>query len=162
MRLGLSESSVASRFKVSPKIRTDATSDFCNNIGTFRTWRDVRPESVMRDNIRSRNTASRCGEAHSVQRSSQVCSTLGLIPVGRQALARAGWSNGDIGRIEINEALEATALAVILGRPPDIVNVEGGASARGHPIGATSDRSSPFDTSRRPQERCRRREVSCA
>jgi hypothetical protein len=87
---------------------------------------------------------------------------LGPIPVVRQALAWAGWSNGDVGRVEINEAFEATALAVILGRPPDIVNVEGGAIARGHPIGATSDPSSPFDTSRRPQERCRRREVSCA
>jgi hypothetical protein len=56
---------------------------------------------------------------------------LGPIPVVRQALARAGWSNGDVGRVEINEAFEATALAVILGRPPDIVNVEGGAIARG-------------------------------
>jgi acetyl-CoA acetyltransferase len=42
--------------------------------------------------------------------------------VVRQALARAGWSNGDFGRIEINEAFEATAFAVIVGRPPDIVN----------------------------------------
>jgi hypothetical protein len=33
MRLRLSESSIASRFKVSPKIRTDATFDFCNSIG---------------------------------------------------------------------------------------------------------------------------------
>jgi acetyl-CoA C-acetyltransferase len=64
---------------------------------------------------------------------------LGPIPAVRQALARAGWSNGDIERIEINEAFAAIALAVTqeLGLPPDIVNVEGGAIAHGHPIGAT-------------------------
>jgi hypothetical protein len=37
MRLRLLESSIASRFKVSPKIRTDATFDFCNSIGAKRT-----------------------------------------------------------------------------------------------------------------------------
>jgi acetyl-CoA C-acetyltransferase len=64
---------------------------------------------------------------------------LGPIPAVQQALARAGWSNGDIERIEINEAFAAIALAVMqeLGLPPDIVNVEGGAIAHGHPIGAT-------------------------
>jgi acetyl-CoA C-acetyltransferase len=64
---------------------------------------------------------------------------LGPIPAVRQALARAGWSNGDVERIEINEAFAAIALAVMqeLKLPPDIVNVEGGAIAHGHPIGAT-------------------------
>ncbi len=64
---------------------------------------------------------------------------LGPIPAVKQALTRAGWSNGDVERIEINEAFAAIALAVIreLGLPPDIVNVEGGAIAHGHPIGAT-------------------------
>jgi acetyl-CoA C-acetyltransferase len=64
---------------------------------------------------------------------------LGPIPAVKQALARAGWSNADIERIEINEAFAAIALAVTqeLGLPPDIVNVEGGAIAHGHPIGAT-------------------------
>ena len=57
----------------------------------------------------------------------------------RQALERAGWKLTDIERIEINEAFAAIVLVVIreLGLPEDIVNVEGGAIAHGHPIGAT-------------------------
>ena len=64
---------------------------------------------------------------------------LGPIPAVRQALARAGWSNDDVERVEINEAFGAIALAVMqeLKLPPEIVNVEGGAIAHGHPIGAT-------------------------
>jgi acetyl-CoA C-acetyltransferase len=64
---------------------------------------------------------------------------LGPIPAVKLALARAGWSNGDVERLEINEAFAAITLAVMqeLGLPPDIVNVEGGAIAHGHPIGAT-------------------------
>jgi len=64
---------------------------------------------------------------------------LGPIPAVRQALAGAGWRLGDIERIEINEAFAAIVIAVTreLGLPEDIVNVEGGAIAHGHPIGAT-------------------------
>jgi acetyl-CoA C-acetyltransferase len=64
---------------------------------------------------------------------------LGPIPAVRQALQRAGWKTGDIERIEINEAFAAIAIAVTreLGLAEDIVNVEGGAIAHGHPIGAT-------------------------
>ena len=64
---------------------------------------------------------------------------LGPIPGVRQALALAGWTNDDVERIEINEAFAAIALAVMqeLKLPPEIVNVEGGAIAHGHPIGAT-------------------------
>jgi acetyl-CoA C-acetyltransferase len=64
---------------------------------------------------------------------------LGPVPAVRQALARAGWQIGDIERIEINEAFAAIAIAVAheLGLPEDVVNVEGGAIAHGHPIGAT-------------------------
>jgi len=64
---------------------------------------------------------------------------LAPIPAVRQALARAGWQLGDIERIEINEAFAAIVIAVAreLGLPGDIVNVEGGAIAHGHPIGAT-------------------------
>jgi acetyl-CoA C-acetyltransferase len=64
---------------------------------------------------------------------------LGPVPAVRKALERAGWALGDIERIEINEAFAAVPLAVIkeLGLPDDIVNVEGGAIAHGHPIGAT-------------------------
>ena len=63
----------------------------------------------------------------------------GPIPAVRQALDRAGWNLGDIERVEINEAFAAIAIVVTreLGLPEDIVNVEGGAIAHGHPIGAT-------------------------
>jgi acetyl-CoA C-acetyltransferase len=64
---------------------------------------------------------------------------LGPIPAVRQALARAGWEIGSVDRVEINEAFAAIAIVVAreLGFPQDIVNVEGGAVAHGHPIGAT-------------------------
>jgi acetyl-CoA C-acetyltransferase len=64
---------------------------------------------------------------------------LGPIPAVRQALQRAGWDVGSIDRVEINEAFAAIAIVVAreLGFPEDIVNVEGGAIAHGHPIGAT-------------------------
>lgn len=64
---------------------------------------------------------------------------IGPVPAVRQALERAGWSLGDVERIEINEAFAAVPLAVMreLQLPEDIVNVEGGAIAHGHPIGAT-------------------------
>ena len=64
---------------------------------------------------------------------------LGPVPAVRQALDRAGWAITDIERIEINEAFAAIVLAVLhdLELPEDIVNVEGGAIAHGHPIGAT-------------------------
>ena len=64
---------------------------------------------------------------------------LGPVPAVRQVLDRAGWMSGDMQRIEINEAFAAIAIAVTkdLGLNADIVNVEGGAIAHGHPIGAT-------------------------
>jgi len=64
---------------------------------------------------------------------------LGPVPAVRKALDRAGWTLADIERIEINEAFAAVPIAVAreLGLPEDIVNVEGGAVAHGHPIGAT-------------------------
>lgn len=64
---------------------------------------------------------------------------LGPVPAVRQALERARWTLGDIERIEINEAFAAVPLAVAaeLGLPHDIINVDGGAIAHGHPIGAT-------------------------
>lgn len=64
---------------------------------------------------------------------------LGPVPAVRQALARAGWSVGQVDRVEINEAFAAIALACLreIGFAEDVVNVEGGAIAHGHPIGAT-------------------------
>ncbi|HEV3106239.1 MAG TPA: thiolase family protein [Trinickia sp.] len=64
---------------------------------------------------------------------------LGPVPAVHMALARAGWSLADVERVEINEAFAAVPIAVAgeLGLAHDIVNVEGGAVAHGHPIGAT-------------------------
>jgi acetyl-CoA C-acetyltransferase len=64
---------------------------------------------------------------------------IGPVPAVRQALQRAGWKIGDIERVEINEAFAAIAVACAreLGLSPDVVNVEGGAIAHGHPIGAS-------------------------
>jgi acetyl-CoA C-acetyltransferase len=64
---------------------------------------------------------------------------LGPVPAVRQALQRAGWEIGSIERAEINEAFAAIAIVVAreLGLSDEIVNVEGGAVAHGHPIGAT-------------------------
>jgi len=64
---------------------------------------------------------------------------LGPVPAVRQALERAHWAIGDVERFEINEAFAAVPLAVAaeLGLPHDIINVNGGAIAHGHPIGAT-------------------------
>lgn len=64
---------------------------------------------------------------------------LGPIPAVKLALERAGWRLGDVERVEINEAFAVIAMVVAreLGLPENIVNVEGGAVAHGHPIGAT-------------------------
>ncbi len=64
---------------------------------------------------------------------------LGPVPAVRQALDRAGWKTADVERFEINEAFAAIVIAVMkeLSLHPDVVNVEGGAIAHGHPIGAT-------------------------
>ena len=64
---------------------------------------------------------------------------VGPIPAVRQALERAGWKVSDVDRMEINEAFAAIAVACTqeLGFAQDVVNVEGGAIAHGHPIGAS-------------------------
>lgn len=66
----------------------------------------------------------------------------GPIPASRKALERAGWSVGDLDLVEANEAFAAQACAVNkdLGWNTDIVNVNGGAIAIGHPIGASGCR----------------------
>ena len=64
---------------------------------------------------------------------------IGPVPATHKALAAAGLSLSDIELVELNEAFAAQCLAVIreLGMDPSIVNVNGGAIALGHPIGAT-------------------------
>jgi len=67
---------------------------------------------------------------------------LGPIPASRLALARAGLTIGDMDLIELNEAFASQALACIreLGADPARVNVNGGAIALGHPLGASGAR----------------------
>ena len=66
----------------------------------------------------------------------------GPIPATKKALKKAGWKMNDLDLIESNEAFAAQSLAVIkdLGIPKEKVNVNGGAIALGHPIGASGAR----------------------
>jgi len=66
----------------------------------------------------------------------------GPIPASRKALARAGWQAEDLDLVEANEAFAAQACAVNadMGWDTDKVNVNGGAIALGHPIGASGNR----------------------
>ncbi len=61
---------------------------------------------------------------------------------GRKVLEKAGWSSSDLDLVEINEAFASVAVhsAKMLGVDPEIVNVNGGAVALGHPIGASGAR----------------------
>ncbi|HEY8529363.1 MAG TPA: acetyl-CoA C-acetyltransferase [Paenibacillaceae bacterium] len=67
---------------------------------------------------------------------------IGPVPATRKALQKAGLSLDDLDLVEANEAFAAQSLAVLkeLGLNPDIVNVNGGAIALGHPIGASGAR----------------------
>ena len=60
----------------------------------------------------------------------------------RKALERAGWKTGDIDLFEVNEAFAVVAMIAMseLSIPHDIMNVNGGACALGHPIGASGAR----------------------
>ncbi len=69
------------------------------------------------------------------------------VPATAKALAKAGWRLGEVELVELNEAFAAQSLAVLrgmereLGRiDPAIVNVNGGAIALGHPVGASGAR----------------------
>ena len=67
---------------------------------------------------------------------------IGPVPAMTKVLARAGWQVGDLGLVEVNEAFAAQAVAVIdeFKLDPDIVNVNGGAIAIGHPLGCSGAR----------------------
>jgi len=66
----------------------------------------------------------------------------GPIPASKKALEKAGWTSGDVDLIEANEAFAAQACAVAkeMGWDNEIINVNGGAIALGHPIGASGAR----------------------
>ncbi|MCL2493451.1 MAG: acetyl-CoA C-acetyltransferase [Clostridiales bacterium] len=66
----------------------------------------------------------------------------GPIPASKKALEKAGLTVGDIDLVEANEAFASQAMVVVeeLGFPAEIVNVNGGAIALGHPIGASGAR----------------------
>jgi acetyl-CoA C-acetyltransferase len=66
----------------------------------------------------------------------------GPIPASRKALEKAGWSVSDLDLVESNEAFAAQSICVVrdLGLDPEKVNVNGGAIAIGHPIGASGAR----------------------
>jgi acetyl-CoA C-acetyltransferase len=67
---------------------------------------------------------------------------VGPIHASRKALAKAGWNAADLDLVEANEAFAAQACAVNkdMGWNPEVVNVNGGAIAIGHPIGASGAR----------------------
>jgi acetyl-CoA acyltransferase len=67
---------------------------------------------------------------------------IGPVPATQKALARVGWSVGDIQEAEFNEAFAAQALACVdaLGIDPELVNPTGGAIALGHPLGCSGAR----------------------
>lgn len=70
------------------------------------------------------------------------CMGIGPVPATKKALARAGLSISDIGLVELNEAFAAQSIACIrdLNLNPEIVNVNGGAIALGHPLGCSGAR----------------------
>ncbi|KAL1770195.1 acetyl-CoA acetyltransferase, cytosolic [Sigmodon hispidus] len=67
---------------------------------------------------------------------------VGPIPAIKQAVAKAGWTLEDVDMFEINEAYAALSVAIAkeLGINPDKVNINGGAIALGHPLGASGCR----------------------
>ena len=67
---------------------------------------------------------------------------IGPVPATQKVLGRNGYSIGDLGAVELNEAFATQSLACIrrLGLDPDIVNNDGGAIALGHPLGSSGSR----------------------
>ena len=67
---------------------------------------------------------------------------IGPVPATQKVLQRAGWSIGDLGAVELNEAFATQSLACIrsLGLDPETVNSDGGAISLGHPLGSSGSR----------------------
>ena len=81
-------------------------------------------------------------KAHATHSQEPAWYTTAPIPVVRKLLDKTGWSVGDVDLFEINEAFAVVAMAAArdLGIARDRLNVNGGACALGHPIGATGAR----------------------
>ncbi len=99
---------------------------------------------LMSDTARNRHGATSMARIVSWATTGLDPQVMGLGPISasRKALARAGWEAGDVDLWEANEAFAAQSLAVVSGLEidPDRVNVNGGAIALGHPIGASGAR----------------------
>ena len=80
--------------------------------------------------------------AHAAHAHEPSLFTTAPVPAMQKALERAGWSVGDVDLFEVNEAFAVVAMIAMreLGLPHDQVNVNGGACALGHPIGASGAR----------------------
>jgi len=80
--------------------------------------------------------------AHAAHAHEPSLFTTAPVPAMQKALERAGWSVGDVDLFEVNEAFAVVAMIAMreLGLPHDKVNVNGGACALGHPIGASGAR----------------------
>ena len=80
--------------------------------------------------------------AHAAHAQAPAKFTSAPVPALRKALERAGWSQSDVDLFEVNEAFACVAMIAMhdLGIPRDIINVNGGATALGHPIGASGAR----------------------
>ena len=80
--------------------------------------------------------------AHAAHAHEPAQFTTAPIPAVKKALEKAGWSTSDVDLFEINEAFAVVAMAAMhdLSIPRDILNVNGGACALGHPIGASGAR----------------------
>jgi hypothetical protein len=80
--------------------------------------------------------------AHAAHAHEPALFTTAPVPAIRKVLAKAGWTIDDVDLFEVNEAFAVVAMIAIqeLGIPEDKINVNGGATALGHPIGASGTR----------------------
>jgi acetyl-CoA C-acetyltransferase len=80
--------------------------------------------------------------AHAAHAQAPNLFTSAPVPAVRKALEKAGWSVGDVDLYEVNEAFACVAMIAMrdLGIPRESLNVHGGATALGHPIGASGAR----------------------
>jgi acetyl-CoA C-acetyltransferase len=80
--------------------------------------------------------------AHAAHAQAPAKFTSAPVPALKKVLERAGWSQSDVDLYEVNEAFACVAMIAMrdLGIPRDVINVNGGATALGHPIGASGAR----------------------